>query len=54
LLFLFKDAFLAKQRPIPILTRPRLEPTIYRTQGEHAKHPLQTLKTDAVEINNGF
>ena len=43
LLFLFNATFLAEKQQIPILlslafTRPGLEPTIYRTRGEHTNH----------------
>jgi hypothetical protein len=42
LLFLLNAACLAEKQQIPILvfglTRPGLEPTIYRTPGEHANH----------------
>ena len=42
LLFLFNAVCLAKKQQIPILvfglTRPGLEPTIYRTRCEHANH----------------
>ena len=41
-LFLLNAACLAEKQQIPILvfvlTRPGLEPIIYRTRGEHANH----------------
>ena len=47
LLFLLNAACLAEKQQIYnfiVLTRPGLEPTIYRTRGEHANH----YATDAV------
>jgi hypothetical protein len=50
LLFLLNAAWLAEKQQIPILvfglTRPMLEPTIYRTWDEHTNH----YATDAVEL----
>ena len=51
LLFLLNAAFLAEKQHTPILvfglTRPGLEPTIYRTRGEHVNH----YDTDAVNFS---
>ena len=46
LLLLLNTACLAEKQHIFGLTRPGLEPTIYRTPGEHANH----YTTDAVYI----
>jgi hypothetical protein len=51
LLFLLNAACLAEQQHIPIflffgLTRPGLEPTVYRTRGEHAN----LYSTDAITV----
>ena len=53
LLFLVNAACLAEKQHIPIFiifgfTRPGLEPTIYRTRGEHANH----YATDAAAIKD--
>ena len=49
LVFLLNAACLAEKQQIPILvfglTRPGLEPTFYRSRGEHANH----YATDAVD-----
>ena len=47
LLFLLNAACLAENFIVFGMTRPGLEPTIYRTRGEHANH----YATDAVKSN---
>ena len=49
-LFLLNDACLVEKQQIPIsvfgLTRPGLEPTIYRTRGEHVATHYATIAVE--------